>query len=33
MEGKRGLLEVVREKMRTRYMAYRTEQAYLCWIR
>lgn len=33
MEGKRGLLEVVREKMRIRHMAYRTEQAYLRWIR
>ena len=32
MEQKRGLLEVVREKMRTRHMAYRTEQVYLRWI-
>ena len=29
----RGLLEVAREKMRTRHMAYRTEQTYLRWIR
>jgi integron integrase len=29
----RGLLEVAREKMRTRHLAYRTEQAYLQWIR
>lgn len=27
------LFVVVREKMRTRHMAYRTEQAYLQWIR
>ena len=32
VEG-RGLLEVAREKMRTRHLAYRTEQAYLQWIR
>jgi len=32
VEQKRGLLEVVREKMRTRHMAYRTEQVYLRWI-
>ena len=29
----RKLLDVVREKMRTRHMAYRTEQTYLQWIR
>jgi len=29
----RGLLEVAREKMRTRHLAYRTEQTYLQWIR
>jgi len=29
----RGLLDMVREKMRTRHLAYRTEQAYLQWIR
>jgi integron integrase len=29
----RGLLDVAREKMRTRHLAYRTEQAYLQWIR
>lgn len=29
----RGLFEVAREKMRTRHLAYRTEQAYLQWIR
>jgi integron integrase len=29
----RGLLEVAREKMRTRHLALRTEQAYLQWIR
>jgi integron integrase len=29
----RGLFEVAREKMRTRHLAYRTEQAYLHWIR
>lgn len=33
MEQKRGLLEVAREKMRTRHLAYRTEQVYLRWIR
>lgn len=27
------LFDAVREKMRTRHMAYRTEQAYLQWIR
>src|ERR1700727_2924642 len=29
----RGLLEVARENMRTRHFAYRTEKAYLSWIR
>jgi hypothetical protein len=29
----RKLFDVAREKMRTRHMAYRTEQAYLQWIR
>jgi hypothetical protein len=33
MPGARGLYEVSREKMRTRHFAYRTEQAYLGWIR
>jgi len=33
VEQRRGLLEVAREKMRTRHMAYRTEQVYLRWIR
>jgi integron integrase len=33
MPGARGLYEVSREKMRTRHLAYRTEQAYLHWIR
>jgi integron integrase len=33
MPGGRGLYEVSREKMRTRHLAYRTEQAYLGWIR
>jgi len=28
-----GLLEVARSKMRVRHLAYRTEQAYLQWIR
>lgn len=28
----RGLLEVARERMRTRHLAYRTEQAYLRWL-
>jgi integron integrase len=32
LEG-RGLFEVAREKIRTRHLAYRTEQAYLHWIR
>jgi integron integrase len=29
----RGLFEVAREKMRTRHLAYRTEQVYLQWMR
>ena len=29
----RNLFDVAREKMRTRHMAYRTEQSYLQWIR
>ena len=33
MESGRGLLEVARERMRARHLAYRTEQAYLDWIR
>jgi integron integrase len=33
MPGARGLYAVSREKMRTRHFAYRTEQAYLYWIR
>src|SRR4029077_7606323 len=33
MVKRRGLLEVARERMRTRHLAYRTEQAYLQWIR
>jgi integron integrase len=33
MHEGRGLLEVAREKMRTRHFAYRTEQIYLYWIR
>lgn len=33
MEQGPGLLEVARDKIRTRHMAYRTEQAYLRWIR
>jgi integron integrase len=33
MPAVRGLYEVSREKMRTRHFAYRTEQAYLNWIR
>jgi integron integrase len=31
--GGRTLVDVTREKMRTRHMAFRTEQAYLQWIR
>ena len=33
MPRARGLYEVSREKMRTRHLAFRTEQAYLYWIR
>lgn len=33
MREGRGLLEVARNKMRTRHFAYRTEQIYLHWIR
>ena len=33
MEQRRGLPAVAREKMRTRHLAYRTEQQYLYWIR
>ncbi|HEY2780875.1 MAG TPA: integron integrase [Steroidobacteraceae bacterium] len=33
MAERPGLFEVAREKMRTRHMAYRTEQAYLHWMR
>ena len=33
MPEARGLYQVSREKMRTRHLAYRTEQAYLYWIR
>jgi site-specific recombinase XerD len=33
MRGGRGLYAVSREKMRTRHFAFRTEQAYLGWIR
>jgi len=33
MHEGRGLLEVAKEKMRTRHFAYRTEQIYLHWIR
>jgi len=33
MPDARGLFEVARERMRTRHLAYRTEQAYLHWIR
>jgi integrase len=29
----RGLFEVAREKIRTRHLAFRTEQAYLHWMR
>ena len=28
-----GLLQVARDKMRTRHLAYRTEQTYLQWMR
>jgi integron integrase len=33
MTDGRGLFEVTRDKIRTRHLAYRTEQAYLHWIR
>jgi integron integrase len=33
MPEKRGLFEVVREKIRTQHLALRTEQAYLQWMR
>jgi integron integrase len=33
MRSGRGLLEVAQEKMRARHFAFRTEQAYLHWIR
>jgi integron integrase len=33
MESKPGLFAVVRDKMRTRHLALRTEQAYLQWMR
>ena len=33
MSGRRGLFEVAREKIRTRHLALRTEQAYLQWMR
>jgi integron integrase len=33
VEQKQGLLVVARDKMRTRHLAYRTEQQYLYWIR
>lgn len=33
MADRRGLLEVVRERIRTRQLAFRTEQSYLQWIR
>lgn len=33
MREGRGLFEVAREKMRTRHFAFRSEQAYLHWIR
>jgi site-specific recombinase XerD len=33
MSNGRGLFEVAVEKMRTRHFAYRTERAYLNWIR
>jgi hypothetical protein len=31
--ARRGVLTVARERMRTLHMAYRTEQAYLQWMR
>jgi hypothetical protein len=33
MPEARGLFEVARERIRTRHMAFRTEQAYLQWMR
>lgn len=33
MPERRGLFEVARERIRTRHLAYRTEQAYLHWMR
>ncbi len=33
MASERGLLQVARERMRTRHLALRTEQAYLQWMR
>ena len=33
MESQSGLLTVARERMRTRHLALRTEQAYLQWLR
>ena len=33
MPGGRGLFEVARERIRTRHLAFRTEQAYLQWMR
>ena len=33
MPAGRGLFEVTREKIRTRHLAFRTEQAYLHWVR
>lgn len=33
MPESRGLFEVAREKIRTRHLAFRTEQAYLHWMR
>jgi integrase len=33
MDEGRGLLAVMRDRMRTRHLAYRTEQTYLQWVR
>jgi integron integrase len=33
MPARRGLFEVARERIRTRHLAFRTEQAYLHWMR
>src|ERR1700677_4103206 len=33
MPAGRGLFEVARERIRTRHLAFRTEQAYLYWMR